>query len=286
VRLEPYAVKAALTRTRSARWRLRTDRAPDLRGTRIIMYHRVAGDGDELAVSPRRFREQMAFLASRGYAVLDVVSVVRGLADGALPERAIGLSFDDGFADVAEHGLPVLEEHGFRATVFVATGVTSRRAEFSWYQRQPPLLEWSDIVELDARGTLRFEAHTVTHPDLRTLHESEARREIGGSKAELEAHLGREVTCFAYPSGLFGDRERRLVREAGYEAAVTCEPGVNTVGTDRFALRRRQIDARDTLGDFEAKIGGGHDTPLLFRGVYRRMRYRGTGRPRLASSRR
>jgi peptidoglycan/xylan/chitin deacetylase (PgdA/CDA1 family) len=286
VSFERYALKAALTRTRSMGWRLRTGGAPDTTGTRIIMYHRIADDSDELAVSPERFRDQMALLASRGYTVLDVLSVGRGLAIG-LPPRTIGLSFDDGFADVAEHALPVLEEYGFRATVFVATGVVSRRTAFSWYARQPPVLGWSEILDLDSRGILRFEAHTVTHPDLRALDGAAAWAEIASSKEELEAHLAREVSCFAYPSGLFSDREGELVREAGYELAVTCEPGVNTATTDRFALRRRQIDARDTIVDFEAKIGGGHDTPLPLRGLYRRLHYgRSACKPLLASSRR
>jgi peptidoglycan/xylan/chitin deacetylase (PgdA/CDA1 family) len=286
MRMDPYPVKATLTRARSIGWRLRTGGAPDATGTRIIIYHRVAEDDDDLAVSPQRFRQQMAFLAARGYTVVDVLSAVRGLAAEPAP-RTIGLSFDDAFADVAENALPVLEEHGFRATVFVATGVASGRTSFSWYRRQPAVLGWRDMAGLDAAGTLRFEAHTVTHPDLRALDEAAAWAEIASSKEELEAHLARKVSCFAYPSGLFGDRERELVREAGYELAVTCEPGVNTAATDRFALRRRQIDARDAIVDFEAKVGGGHDTPLPLRGAYRRLRYgRGAGKPLPASSRR
>ena len=71
---------------------------------------------------------------------------------------------------------------------------------------------------------------------------------------------------------------------AGYRVAVSCEPGVNLLQTDRFALRRRQIDSRDGLLDFRAKVGGGHDTPLPLRGVYRRLRYgEGRGSPASAS---
>ena len=88
------------------------------------MYHRISDDRDELAVSPRRFREQMEFLAAEGYRVCDVPDVATRLAAGELPQRTVGLSFDDGYRDVAENALPVLAEYGYRATVFVATGVT------------------------------------------------------------------------------------------------------------------------------------------------------------------
>jgi peptidoglycan/xylan/chitin deacetylase (PgdA/CDA1 family) len=283
----PYPVKASLTRVRSALWLARSRGRPSRRGIRILFYHRVSADRDELAVHPRKFREQMGYLAKAGYRVLDTVQVAELLDAGETPEKTIGLNFDDGYLDVAEHALPVLAEHGFRATVYVATGVTDGRASFAWYRAQPALLGWSEIAELDRSGTLRFEAHSVTHPNLLATDDRRAASEIEDSKAELEARLGRPVVAFSYPAGLFGERERELVIGAGYRLAVSCEPGVNLPETDRFALRRRQIDARDQLFDFRAKLTGGHDTPLPLRSLYRALRYgEDRGRPRVASVRR
>lgn len=278
----PYPVKAAVTLGRSAAWFARTRGRADTNGLRILLYHRVADDDDALALSPRRFRKQMEHLASEGYRVVDLIEALGLLDADPPPARTVGLTFDDGFADLAEHALPVLAEHGFRATVFITTGVTDGRLAFPWYERQPPVLGWDEVLDLDRAGTFRFEAHTVSHPSLLAVDDATAEAEIRESRRELEGRLGRPVTAFAYPAGLFGDRERRLVADAGYTAAVSCEPGVNGPASDRLALRRRQIDSRDRLLDFKAKVGGGHDTPLPLRGTYRRLRY---GRPRRASSR-
>ncbi len=254
---------------------------------RILFYHRVSDDRDELAVSPRRFREQMELLSGEGFRVTDIVEIADLLDEGDTPARTVGLSFDDGFLDVAESALPVLEALGFRATVFVSTGITDGSATFAWYDRQPPLIGWNDIAALDRGGTLRFEAHTVTHPNLLAVDDETSRREIADSKSSLEARLGRPVEAFCYPAGLFGERERQFVIDAGFRLGASCEPGINLPGTDRFALRRRQIDSRDRLLDFRAKVGGGHDTPLPLRGVYRRVRYgERPVSPRTASSRR
>ena len=285
-----YAMKATATRARSFAWTLRTQGHPDRAGLRILFYHRVSDDRDELAVSPASFRRQMDYLASESYRVVDVLEAADLLDRGDPAPKTIGLSFDDGFLDVAEQALPVLAERGFRATVFVAPAVVDGWASFRWYASQPPLLGWDEIVELDREGTLTFEAHSLTHPNLVTLRNEAAREEIVGSKLALEAHLGRPVQAFSYPSGLYGVRERGLVAAAGYRVAVSCEPGPNARGTDRLALRRRQIDARDNLLDFRAKLGGGHDAPLPLRSIYRRRRYRlsegaGAGNLRLASSR-
>jgi peptidoglycan/xylan/chitin deacetylase (PgdA/CDA1 family) len=280
-----YMLKAAATRARSTAWRARTGGQPD-GGQRILFYHRISDDRDELAVKPRNFRRQMDYLAAKSYRVLDVVSAVGELADGAPHPKTVGLSFDDGYLDVAEQALPLLEERGFRATVFVAPAVIDGSARFSWYQQQPPLLDWDEIADLDRQATLRFEAHSLTHPNLLALDDESARREIAGSKLALEARLGRPVEAFSYPAGLFGPRERDMVEAAGFRIGVSCEPGVNDADTDRLALRRRQIDARDSLLDFQAKVGGGHDTPLPLRAAYRRSRYgAGVDNPRLVSSR-
>ena len=281
-----YAAKALLTRGRSAAWLVRAGGQSVPEGIRILFYHRVSPEKDELAVTPERFSRQMRYLADEGYTVVDVLTAAAMLG-GSVERKTVALSFDDGYGDVAENALPVLREHGFRATVFVAPAVIDGDAMFEWYERQPPLLAWERIRELDREGVLSFEAHSLTHPNLLRLGEDDALQEISGSKAALEARLERPVEAFSYPAGLFGERERRYVIESGFRVAVSCEPGVNDAASDRFALRRRQIDGRDALLDFKAKVGGGHDSPLPLRRLYRRSRYGATGEtPAAASSRR
>jgi peptidoglycan/xylan/chitin deacetylase (PgdA/CDA1 family) len=263
--------KPVLTRTRTAVWRARG--SPVRPGLRILFYHRVADERDPLAVSRHAFAAQMEALAAAGHRVVDVLAAADLLARGDRGDGVVALSFDDGYRDVAEHALPHLERLGFRATVFVATGVVDGVAAFSWYARQPPVMSWSEVVDLDRDSALSFEAHTITHPNLRALATGAARNEIAGSKAALEDRLGRAVRGFCYPAGIFGARERALVAAAGFTAATSCEPGANSPASDPLALRRIPIDGRDGLADFRAKVHGGHDRPSLLRAAYRRVRY-------------
>jgi peptidoglycan/xylan/chitin deacetylase (PgdA/CDA1 family) len=238
---------------------------------RILFYHRISDDRDELAVTPRRFRKQMETIASLGARGVDLVTASTQPPDEADAPRLVGISFDDAYRDVADNAAPVLRALGFSATVFVPTAVIDGRSSLSL--DPPPLLSWDEVCSLDAEGVLRMEAHSITHPNLLTLAEDAARHEIAGSREELESRLGRPVTAFAYPAGLAGEREARLAREAGFVFAFTCEPGLNDATTDRFTLHRTQIDARDTLLDFRAKLGGGHDASLPLRRLYRRWRF-------------
>ena len=266
-----YRAKATLTRARSVSWAIRAGRRPAAPGVRILFYHRVADARDELAVAPARFRAHMEALAAAGLRSVAVEELPRLISAG--DDGVVGLCFDDGYRDVAEHALPVLERLGFRATVFVATGVVDGEATFSWYRRQPPVLSWREIGELGRGATLRFGAHTVTHPDLRALYDRAARDEIEGSKAALEARIGRPAESFCYPAGLFGARERALVAAAGFRMATSCEPGVNLPATDPLALRRIQVDRRDAVLDVRAKACGGQDAPPALWAAARRRRY-------------
>jgi hypothetical protein len=140
-----YPVKALLTRARSAWWLAKRSRR-ETPGLRILFYHRIADEPDELAVHPDRFVAQLEAIAAAGFRGVDVETALEALAGGQA-QRLVGLSFDDGFRDVADHGLPALERYGFSATVFVATGVAAQRASFPWYDHSPPVLRPDEIAD-------------------------------------------------------------------------------------------------------------------------------------------
>jgi peptidoglycan/xylan/chitin deacetylase (PgdA/CDA1 family) len=73
----------------------------------------------------------------------------------------------------------------------------------------------------------RFEAgaHSVTHVALSFQKAEEQAEEIGSSKRSLEALTGRPVRHFAYPYGDYSAETVRMVREAGFDGAVTTDAG-------------------------------------------------------------
>jgi peptidoglycan/xylan/chitin deacetylase (PgdA/CDA1 family) len=265
-------VKTALTKARSLAWDYRPGPPAASGGFRILFYHRVSDDRDLLAVTPADFRRHMDMLADERFAVLDLLTAWQALGRGELPPRAIVLNFDDGYRDFAEQAWPVLREHGFPATVFIAPGLVDGTARMSWYQRQPPLLSWADIGGLQRQG-VRFEPHTMTHPNLGVLGDDEVWQEIADSRAVLEQRLGGRRVAFCYPGGRAGERERRTVADAGLLLGVGCEPGMVDASTDPRWLPRIAVGRYDGVRDVRAKAEGGHDRPLPGRDVYRTLRY-------------
>jgi peptidoglycan/xylan/chitin deacetylase (PgdA/CDA1 family) len=97
------------------------------------------------------------------------------------------------------------------------------------------------VRRLHASG-MGIGAHTLSHPILARLDNADAEVEIRDSKHRLEALTGTPVTLFAYPNGKPGIDYRAehvdMVRQLGFEAAVSTAWGVARAGTDVYQLPR------------------------------------------------
>ncbi|MEN6585489.1 MAG: polysaccharide deacetylase family protein [Sulfuricella sp.] len=84
--------------------------------------------------------------------------------------------------------------------------------------------------------------HTSHHPILATLDDAALRQEIAEGKEFLETTLGERMALFAYPNGKpdtdYLPRQVSIVRELGFDAAVSTQHGVATQTSDLFQLPR------------------------------------------------
>ena len=219
---------------------------------RVLMYHKVNDiPGNPITVPARLFDEQMAQLRSLGYRVVDLDAVVRHYLEGEpLPAGATLITFDDGYRDIIERALPVLQRYGYPAVVFAPVGYVGEsrplphERNFAGRGVVNRTLDWGELRELDANG-VRVECHGISHAPLSDLAVDEATREVALAKLRLEAALDREVVAFAYAKGSeahFGPIHVSLVRQAGYKLAFTSVSGANAPATDRFRLRRYNVE--------------------------------------------
>ena len=101
--------------------------------------------------------------------------------------KVVILSFDDNRKGDFIYAKPILDKYGFKATFFIICGKTTDSGA----------MNWGDIAGMKADG-MDIESHTMTHPHLNTLSQSQLDLEIGGSKQCLASH-GYNATIFAYP---------------------------------------------------------------------------------------
>lgn len=211
----------------------------------ILMYHRVNPDvSTSLNVTPEVFAKQMSYLKGFGFKVIALEDLASLIREGErIPFGTVAITFDDGFEDNFVHAYPVLKDQGLPATVFMITDEIGADEYMTAEQ----------LIEAD-RGGLTIGSHTMSHRYLPDLPLDEVRRELAGSKAELERILGREVPLFSYPIGGMTPAIQELVREAGYSTATTTNHGRGR--HDLYGLHRVKIKDQANPLIFLAKASG------------------------------
>ncbi len=146
----------------------------------ILMYHRVIDlvpDTYNLAVSPAYFAEHMQILR-RCCTPMPLPKLIDALNTDSLPDRAVAVTFDDGYYDNYSEARPLLHAADVPATVFVVSGHVDSQCEFWWDELERVVLMPSQVPpELHLRlngqnyawdtGTLG--QRTTTHRALYTL---------------------------------------------------------------------------------------------------------------------
>ncbi len=210
-------------------------------GITILSYHSLDELGTPLSVPPRLFEDHMRLLAREGCPTFTMSQVASHLAEQRpFPPRAVAVTFDDGFANLATVGVPIMERYGIKGTVYIIIGMVGRLS--CWTDRGVPLpslpiLTWEQIGGLVSHG-LEIGAHTVTHGFLTQYGPEALRAELEGSRQTLQHNLGIPARAFAYPQGDYDGRVARAVRAAGCTTAVTVDQGRASLNSNLFTLPR------------------------------------------------
>ena len=155
------------------------------------------------------------------------------------PARTFAVTFDDGYANVAEQAMPVLERCRVRAIEFIVAGKLGGQNDWDIAKEDVSerLMDVAQIKTWLAAGH-QIGSHSLTHPNLKKIPISQAREEIVASKKNLEDIFGVSVEHFCYPYGSYNDAVRDIVREAGYQTASTVRFGFHTPEQSSFELKR------------------------------------------------
>lgn len=212
-------------------------------GVPVICYHKVGKKPARaklrgIYVGDRLFTRQMRQLSAAG-----LRSVPPDACNGSPPPGSFVITFDDGSLTVLQKALGPLAESGFKAINYLVSGLIGGVNEWDTVHGEVPdrLMDEAQVREWMAAGH-EIGAHTKTHPHLSKIPPEMAREEIFGSKKSLEDRFGVPIRHFCYPYGDYSPRVRDMVEEAGFETAVTVEPGIWRPGVDRFLIPR--ISAR------------------------------------------
>lgn len=237
--------------------------APYANEAAVLLYHQIAPAPDgPYSITPQLFREHLDALLKNGYHMISADELT-GFLEGkaSLPEKAVAITFDDGYRSFYRYAYPELKRRGLPATDFIITSWAGKKVGGLEY------LTWDEMREMQANG-MSFHVHTdhshyaaPTDPDgnskpvltsriwlprknrLETQEEYRRRvtDDLSAAKNALEKELHRPVTQIAWPYGEYNETLIRVARSLGYRSGYTTQPSLVTAKTMPFAIPRLDV---------------------------------------------
>jgi peptidoglycan/xylan/chitin deacetylase (PgdA/CDA1 family) len=171
-------------------------------------------------ISQGRFASVITALKSAGFSAQLVRDAEQctDLERVKTPNPAMLLTFDDGCRSFYTTALPILENAGFKVTLFPVAGYLGSLS--SWDVL--PAFQHLSVKEIREISDLGHEigSHTLTHPSLTFLNDADLHKELHDSKSLLEDITGNAVSSLSFPFGCWNRRVWDSAREAGFTKAT------------------------------------------------------------------
>ncbi len=254
----------------------------------VLMYHHVNNhEGDMVTVTPETFELQMQYLNKAGYRTLntdELLSYIKG--DLQLKEKAVMITFDDGWLDNYIYAYPLLKKYDIKATIFIVGNWIEEASKTRWSSNKSVptheesvslignkqgaaiVLNWELIREMRESGLVEFYSHAKNHVKCHLLSKDDLSDELRESKNIIETQLGGECIALCWPFGRYNDGAIKTAKATGYRALFTTDHGVATERSDPFAIQR--IAVKDSLIWFKKSLI--IYTNKLLSGVYLRLK--------------
>ncbi len=244
----------------------------------VLAYHDVRDtvsgdfDADQYAVSTRNLIDHFTWLKENGFhpvSVDDLLAAQRG--ERALPDKAVLITFDDGFRSVYTHVLPLLKLFGYPAVVSLVTDWIEHDANVAQAGHtltRQDFVTWQQVAELSRSGLVEIASHSHDlHRGIRgnlqgneqpagvTLrvaadggyeraadYRTRVRADLATSVALIEKHTGKRPRVMTWPYGAYNADLVRAATELGMPIRMTLEDGADD--TSRLdALARHLMQA-------------------------------------------
>ncbi len=234
------------------------------RTVHVFCYHGVEPDtSNSFFNRTEDFKVQMQVLADEGFQSISCKQLADYLVGAEdIPDKSVLLTFDDGNECVYGTVCPILESHGFKATLFLITSSVDAKNHMSWQQ----------VQELHTKG-YEIGSHTVTHANLvkrgsgqsAEEHKATVLEELTASKQAIERVLGDgTVTALAYPYGTYDGVVMAAAREAGYRLAFSIDRGAADQESNPWRLPRQMVVRDNSLKTFKRWLA---QEPLHLAGI-------------------
>jgi biofilm PGA synthesis lipoprotein PgaB len=255
----------------------------------ILSYHEITDPADALipqyAVSPTMFVRQMDWLRNHDFHFVTVDDVLADRAGKrALPDKAVLITFDDGYRSVYEYAWPILEAWHIPAVIAVVGRWQEDEGAVDFDGKtiaRDRILTWGELRKMHDSGLVEIGSHSFDlHRGIegdpqgnlqpaattrRWLVDSKAYEDEPSYRRRVEAdlvrsrklirlHIGRAPRVIAWPYGSYNATLSELAVKHGLILGLTLDDGANMEDTPLGGLRRILVESDMQLGDLDREI--------------------------------
>lgn len=207
-----------------------------------LMYHQVLKDesrSGKYIITPYELEEDLKYLSANGY-VSVLPSELTQINDGErkLPEKAVMITFDDGYETGLYYVLPLLEKYNMKAVINIVGRYTDEYSENGGEGEHLSYsyLTWNEIKTLSDSGYVEIGNHTYNMHSYNGERNGCARKEnesdeqyrtvlyedVARLSDKLQRVTGKRPVAFAYPFGSLSEGSAEIIGSAGISVFMTC----------------------------------------------------------------
>lgn len=240
-------------------------------------------DVDQYAISPEHLLAQFEYIKANNFtpvSIDDLINAQKG--DKTLPEKAVLLTFDDGYISFYSEVYPLLRLYNYPAVLAVVGSwlETSENEAVSYGNTKldrSQFLSWRQMKEMQSSGLVEVASHSYdlhrgingnpsgnTQPaavtrfyDLTTnQYESDdvylerITQDLTTNSLLIEKHLGIKPRVMVWPYGAYSRETKTIAAELGMEISFTLVEDKTTDLKDLTEVHRTVIGANPKTADF------------------------------------
>jgi len=171
------------------------------------------------------------------------------------------LTFDDGFENLLQNAIPVMQKLHLPFTIFFITNYFGKKPGWEFpeghYDKNEKIMT-VDQVKSVSNELLTIGSHTENHVKLTHIDLKIAEKEIVNSKNTLENISGKSVDIISFPNGDYNSQIINKCFEVGYKRVFTIEPKLAFQNKNEKITGRVWTNGNDWKLEYFLKVNGAY----------------------------
>lgn len=232
-----------------------------------LMYHNTLAQGKRQSVyciNQNNLENDFKYLKENGYNVISCKKLIECAEDGIpLPDKAVLLTFDDGYLNNVTYALPLLKKYNYSG-LFSVVGDYAKLDKYGGMGGGDFIyLGWKDIEEIYGDENVEIGLHSFALHNIRPRlgvaqlageSDEEYKKLFADDTQRLVdrlAEIGVQTNIYAYPFGKYSSLSESVLKDKGISVTLTCNEGVNHIYGKRSLYLLKRINRDATKGTLE-----------------------------------